>query len=95
MKTVNIAELKNQLSRYIAEVRAGQEIVIRDRSLAVARLVPIAHQASPYEELLALAAQGKILLGEGLLDESFWDIAAPRVPRAALQNAIRSERDES
>lgn len=94
MKTVNIAELKNQLSRYITEVRAGQEIVIRDRSLAVARLVPIAHPTSPDDELLTLASQGKIRLGEGSLEESFWKMRAPRVPRAALHNAIRAERDD-
>lgn len=94
MKTVNIAELKNQLSRYITEVRAGQEIVIRDRSLAVARLVPIEQQISPDEELRALAAQGKIRLGEGLIEESFWKMPAPRISRAALQNALRDERDD-
>jgi len=94
MKTVNIAELKNQLSRYIAEVRAGQEIVIRDRSLAVARLVPMTHQESPDDELLTLASQGKIRLGEGALEDSFWEMPAPRVPRTALQNAMQHERED-
>jgi antitoxin (DNA-binding transcriptional repressor) of toxin-antitoxin stability system len=37
MKSVNIAELKNRLSLYLKEVRAGEEIVIRDRDLAIAR----------------------------------------------------------
>lgn len=55
----------------------------------------MAHHASPDEELLALAAQGKIRLGEGLVEEFFWKMPAPRVPRAALQNAIRAERDDA
>ena len=34
MKSVNIAQLKNRLSSYLNEVRAGEEIVIRDRESA-------------------------------------------------------------
>ena len=94
MKTVNIAELKNGLSRYLIEVRSGQELLIRDRSLAIARIVPIAHDPGQDEELIALAGQGKIRLGEGLLDESFWEMPAPRVTNAALQCAIKAERDD-
>ena len=34
MKTVNIADLKNQLSAYLQLVRNGEEIIVRDRNLA-------------------------------------------------------------
>ena len=94
MKTVNIAELKNGLSRYLTAVRSGQEIVIRDRSLAIARIVPIAHNPGQDEELIALSGEGKIRLGEGLLGESFWSLPAPRVSKAALQRAVNAERAE-
>jgi antitoxin (DNA-binding transcriptional repressor) of toxin-antitoxin stability system len=93
MKTVNIAQLKDQLSRFISEVKAGQEIIIRDRSVAVARLVPMAHHATPDEELIALCSEGRIRLGEGLVEESFWKMPAPRVSGNALRNAIHAERD--
>src|SRR5262245_56424930 len=43
MKTVNIAELKNRLSLYLNEVRAGHEVLVRDRNTPIARIVPIAH----------------------------------------------------
>jgi prevent-host-death family protein len=39
MKTVNIAELKNRLSTYVRFARNGEEVVIRDRNLPVAKLV--------------------------------------------------------
>jgi prevent-host-death family protein len=39
-RSVNIAKLKAQLSRYIRAVRGGQELVITDRDRPVARLVP-------------------------------------------------------
>ncbi len=40
MSKVRIAELKNGLSRYVAAVRDGAEIVVLDRDTPVARLVP-------------------------------------------------------
>jgi prevent-host-death family protein len=42
MKQARIAELKNNLSQYVARVRAGETITVLDRNRPVARLVPIA-----------------------------------------------------
>lgn len=39
--TVGIRDLKNQLSRFVALVRRGQELTVTDRGAAVARLVPV------------------------------------------------------
>jgi antitoxin (DNA-binding transcriptional repressor) of toxin-antitoxin stability system len=33
MRGTNIADLRNHLTRYLKEVRAGEEIVIRDRQV--------------------------------------------------------------
>jgi prevent-host-death family protein len=38
---VGIRDLRNHLSRYIDQVRGGDELVITDRGSAVARLVPV------------------------------------------------------
>ncbi len=94
MKSVNIAELKNRLSLYLKEVRAGEEIVIRDRDLAIARIVPLTHSADQDDELRVLAAQGKLRLGEGVIDDSFWELPAPRVAPELLRSALEKERDE-
>ncbi|MGA8618948.1 MAG: type II toxin-antitoxin system prevent-host-death family antitoxin [Candidatus Sulfotelmatobacter sp.] len=40
MRSVSAAELKNRLSKYLAFAKGGEEIVIRDRNLPVAKLVP-------------------------------------------------------
>lgn len=93
MKSVNIAELKNRLSVYLNDVKAGEEILVRDRNQPVARIVPLAPMDDD-EELLALASQGKLRLGHGVLDESFWAMPAPRVRAAALRRAVEQERDE-
>ena len=95
MKTVNIAELKNRLSVYLNEVKAGEEILIRDRKKPIARIVPLRHSADHDAELIALAAEGKLRLGSpGGLDDSFWDLPAPRVSPKVLQQALDEERDE-
>jgi hypothetical protein len=41
-----------------------------------------------------LAAQGKLRLGEGDIDESFWALPAPRVAPELLLTTIEKERDE-
>ena len=94
MKTVNIAERKNRLSLYLNEVRAGEEIVILDRKLPLATIVPLARSAHQDDELKALAAQGKLRHGEGAIDDSFWDLSAPTVAPALLRTALEKERDE-
>ena len=93
MKSVNIAELKNRLSSYLTEVKAGEEILVRDRNLPIARIVPLA-QNSGDDDLLVLAAQGKLRLGEGTMDDSFWELPAPRIPPAVLRSALEQERDD-
>lgn len=94
MKSVNIAELKNRLSLYLNEVKGGEEILVRDRNLPIARIVPLARTADGNDEMLALAAQGKIRLGEEVLDEAFWKLPAPRVSADTLRRALNQERDD-
>jgi prevent-host-death family protein len=40
MSVVKIADLKNNLSRHLARVRRGGELVVYDRATPVARIVP-------------------------------------------------------
>jgi prevent-host-death family protein len=94
MKSVNIAELKNQLSRYLKEVKAGGEILVRDRDAPIARIVPLAHVPHQDDELLTLEAKGKIHLGGGAIEDSFWRTPAPRVSPAVLRRVVEEERDE-
>jgi prevent-host-death family protein len=41
MRTVTIADLKNNLSRYLREVRRGEEVTVLSRDIPVARLIPV------------------------------------------------------
>jgi len=66
MKAVAIKELKNQLSRYVREVSAGEVVLVTDRGRVVAELrrpSPGA-RANLFEQALeALASEGLLALG--------------------------------
>lgn len=47
MRTVTIADLKNNLSRYLREVRGGEGITVMSRDVPVARLVPLERPGNP------------------------------------------------
>ena len=94
MRAINIADLKSHLSSYLNEVREGTEIIIRDRQVPIAKLVPLSGLEDMGDEERALVAAGRLRPAEGPLPESFFDLPAPRISRARLQAAMRAERDE-
>jgi prevent-host-death family protein len=94
MKAINIAELKSHLSSYLNEVRGGAEIVIRDRSRPIARLVPLSAVEELNAEERALIAQGKLRPPDQPLPDSFFDMPAPRVSLRRVVAAVRADRDE-
>jgi prevent-host-death family protein len=67
VRSVNVAELKNRLSKYLAFAKEGEEVVIRDRNLPVAKLVPFSAEGASDQELLLVAA-GKLRLPKVRLD---------------------------
>jgi prevent-host-death family protein len=95
MRSVNVAELKNRLSTYLTFAKAGEVVVIRDRNLPVAKLIPfVADNAS--EEELALVAAGVMRLPEKPLNiDQLWKTAKATVRENAATQAILDERDES
>lgn len=54
---VGIRELKNNLSRYLAQVGAGDEVIVTDRGRAVARITPIGTERT----IDRLIAQGVVI----------------------------------
>lgn len=94
MRSVNVAELKNQLSKYLSYAKEGEEVVIRDRNLPVAKLVPFPVEDADAQELL-LVAQGKMRLPRGRLDlRKFWKMPMPRVSGNKAVQALLADRDE-
>lgn len=93
MRSVNIAELKNSLSAYLRYVREGEEVVIRDRNRAIARIVPIEAAGDEEEEERQLVAAGLLRLGAGPIEASFWNLPAPRVSGDKVQQVLQEDRD--
>ena len=94
MRTVNIGELKNQLSAYLQYVRNGEEVVVKDRNVPVARILPI--RAGDYAaEEAQLVASGALKLPEKEMDwEAFWARPKANVPHdVAVQAALDSRGD--
>jgi len=92
MRSVNVAEPKNQLSRYLAFAKAGEEIVIRDRSLPVAKLIPFSVGEASEEELL-LVVSGKMRMPEEPLNmEALLKIRTGRVSGSEAVHALLEDR---
>jgi prevent-host-death family protein len=93
MKTVGIRELKNRLSEYVREVRAGESVLVTDRGEVVAELLPPGQtqqlSASVPPALLALARAGQITLGAGNAAELY-----PKLPRVLKSHTAAQLLDE-
>lgn len=94
MRTVNIADLKNNLSAHLERVRAGEELLVKDRNRPIARLVPLDSGEDLDSEEMELAAAGLIRLPTKSLPDSFWKMPAPHVSFEDAVSAVTSERDE-
>ena len=95
MRSVNVAELKNQLSKYLTFARSGEEIVIRDRNLPVAKLIPFSAGDASDEELLLVAA-GKMRLPKDSADlEKLLKVPTGRTMGCEVTGALLEEREQS
>jgi prevent-host-death family protein len=95
MRSVNVAELKNRLSKYLTFAKAGEEIVIRDRNLPVAKLVPFSDEDGNEEDLLLVAA-GKMRLPKSPVEvDELLRIPTGRVHGRRATQALLSDRNES
>jgi prevent-host-death family protein len=95
MRSVNIAELKNQLSKYLTFAKSGEEIVIRDRNLPVAKLVPFSSDQGSEEDLLLVAAGKMRLPKNDVKFEELVKIRTGKVPHREGTRALLSDREES
>jgi prevent-host-death family protein len=94
MASIRVSELKAQLSRYLARVRGGEEVVVTDRGRPVARLVPIAEGNIPdAARLAALERAGLARPGRGRLPPDFWRRPRPRDVQGKGPQALLEERD--
>lgn len=91
MKTVGVRELKNRLSEYLRDVRAGEGLLVTDRGEVVAELSPPGHSdagASIPPGLAALARRGLVTLA------SRRDLTYPALPPVLRRSSAAQLLDE-
>lgn len=91
MRSANIADLRNRLTQYLQEVRAGEEIIVRDRQRPIAKIVPFSVDD---DDDAALVAGGLMRKGSGAIPPSFWKARRPRVSVKTAVAAVGADRDE-
>jgi antitoxin (DNA-binding transcriptional repressor) of toxin-antitoxin stability system len=96
MKYAKIGQLRDSLSRYIGQVRDGEEVVVLDRERPVARIVPTRGAGAPAgtdaDRLAALERRGLLRRGRG----RFPAVLTRRRPvkvRGSVLADLRSDRE--
>jgi prevent-host-death family protein len=91
MESVGIRELRQNLSRYIDRIKAGESLVVTERGRDVARLTPAGPTDSP---LARLAAERGATIPTGDLLELEWPdgVTADAPPSEQVLDELREER---
>ena len=95
MKTAAVSELKALLSKYLSQVKAGEEVMTTDRGKPIAKIVPITRTDTEIPvHLLTLERAGLARIGSNNLQKGFWAMPRPKDRKGrALQGLLR-EREE-
>lgn len=91
MITAGIRELKNQLSRYIAIVKKGDDVLITERGRVIARVV----KEEPARNMLRQKLQALVLKGQVIMPkrEINRDVPAPvTLPGRAVSEIVLEDR---
>lgn len=83
MDRVGVRELRQNLSRYLAEVKNGAAFVVTERGVEVARLTPSGPEDSPIARLVA--ERGATMSRRNLLEVSASSGRGPAVGPPSIQ----------
>lgn len=93
MKVATITELKNRLSAFLDQLRAGETILILDRGRAVARLEPVAAHTDPTGRIGRLERAGIMRVGRAAPPLDLLRQPAPELrPGTSAVDALLDER---
>jgi len=93
MKTAAVSELKAKLSDYLNQVKAGSEVLITDRGVPVARLVPVPRTKVTKGSMTKMEREGLIKLGSGRLPKEFWSLPRSEDPQGLVLKGLLEERE--
>lgn len=89
--TVGVRELRQNLSVYLRRVRAGERLVVTDRNIPVAELVPLVPADDP---IARLVSEGRLELGRGRLSDLPPPIPVPHGDPYAGTRALQEARED-
>lgn len=92
MRSANIAELRDRLTHYLREVRAGQEIIVRDRQRPIAKIVPL--RVDDDADDAPLVAAGLMRKAQHPLPAAFWRTRRAAVTIRAAAAAVAEDRSD-
>ena len=92
MKSAKIADLKNNLSRYLEHVKAGGSVMVFERDRPVAQIVPLSGSRGRREgvdaRLARLERRGIIRRGTGGLPDWLGQRRPPRLRGSVLKDLL-------
>ncbi len=94
MKTVNISDLKAQLSAHIQLVKDGEEVLVCDRNKPVARIVPCHLTDMPERERRMVADRAMAPPARKRPHSSSWPEPPGNVPDKIVHQTLRGERED-
>ncbi len=98
MKAAKVSELKAGLSKYLARVKRGEEVLVTERGTPIAKIVPLisgAREGAAWDRVRDLERDGRVIVrGAGHVPDRFWDLPVPDVPEGLLVSAVIEEREE-
>lgn len=93
MTRASISELKARLSQYLDAVRAGEEVIVTDRGVPVARLAPVRGPEERESRMEWLIRTGRVRPPRDRLAEGFWELPRPPDPEGRALAALLEERE--
>jgi prevent-host-death family protein len=91
-RTATVVDLKARLSEHLRLVKAGHEVVITERNVPVARLVPLDDQERRSTRRLRLTRAGLLKPGGGKMPALLQRPPASRPTAAGAVDALLDER---
>ena len=95
-RTASVVELKARLSEHLRLVKAGHEIVVTDRGVPVARMLPLDDGARRSTRRLRLTRSGVLKPGRGKLPAALKrPPLAPDTGTSVVEAVVAERRDDA
>ena len=91
-----VSELKAGLSRYLEQVKRGEQIVVTERGRTIAKIVPVPiSEDDQMARMRDMERRGLIIInGDGRIPPEYWKLDLPKDPEGLVLKALLEERDE-